>query len=107
MRRAAQITEISKEIYNTATANAATDVFAFSSLDDDGKAVTKYYQWLLSDNMFTPAPTAEGSVLSLKTTNADGSVAETYYGLADGFTKGYTTEEGGELQDQRGSSFPE
>ena len=96
-----KITEISAETYNTATANAATDVFAFSSMDESGKAVTKYYQWLLSDNMFTPLPNAEGSVLSLKTTNADGSVAETYYGLADGFTKGYTTEEGGELQDQR------
>ena len=76
-------------------------------MDESGKAVTKYYQWLLSDDMFTPVPTAEDAVLSLQTTNADGSVTETHYKPAAGFTKGYTTEEGGELQDQRGSSFPE
>ena len=102
-----KITEISAETYNTAQANQATDVFAFSSMDESGKAVTKYYQWLLSDDMFTPVPTAEDAVLSLQTTNADGSVTETHYKPAAGFTKGYTTEEGGELQDQRGSSFPE
>ena len=100
-----KITEISAETYNTAQANQATDVFAFSSMDESGKAVTKYYQWLLSDDMFMPVPTAEDAVLSLQTTNADGSVTETHYKPAAGFTKGYTTEEGGELQDQRGYFF--